>query len=171
MSAIQVRTPKGNWSKPIQGIDKLHFMREAIIGEYREVYELFGGDYNEAEDAPLGISIDGKDLLVKEETDSREGMQWAISLTAIEEMLSNAKLFEMGENILHQMANEDECLSAFYKKLIEYAEIPPRTEDDDFNGYILMFRFSEEKITYEPNSSEKEKLGFDGENLYILRKR
>lgn len=162
MSTIQVRTPKGNWSKPIQGLDKLHFIREAIITEYRNIYEMFEGDYNEAEDAPLGISIDGKDLLVKGVTDDREGMQWVISLTSIDEMLSNAKLFEMGENILQQMANEEECLSAFYQKLIEYAEIPPRAEDDYFDGYILMFRFSDEKITYRLNSAEKGNLYFDG---------
>lgn len=164
MSAIQVRTPKGNWSKPLQGLDKLHFMREAIITEYRDIYEMFEGDYAEAENAPLNISIDSKDLLVNEVTDSREGMQWVISLTSIEEMLSNAKLFEMGENILCQMATEDEYFSAFYKKLTEYADIPPRAEEDYFDGYILMFKFSDEKITYKLKS-EKGSLYFDGVNM------
>lgn len=164
MSAIQVRTPKGNWSKSLQGLDKLHFMREAIITEYRDIYEMFEGNYAEAENAPLNISIDGKALLVNDVTDSREGMQWVIRLTSIEEMLSNAELFEVGENILHQMSNEDECLSAFYRKLIEYADIPPRAEDDYFDGYILMFRFSDEKITYRLKS-EKGSLYFDGVNM------
>ena len=57
MSAIQVRDPKGSWSKEVQGIDKLYFIKQAIVTEYRNAYEEFEGDYSEAEDAPLGISI------------------------------------------------------------------------------------------------------------------
>lgn len=171
MSAIQVRDPKGNWSKEVQGIDKLFFIKQAIITEYRIAYEEFEGDYHEAEDAPLGISINGKDIRVSDVTDKREGMQWAIDFRSIEDNLSNAWLVEVGENILHQMAKEDECLSAFYKKLIEYANIPPSEEIDYFDGYRLMLKFSDEKYTYRLESAEKGNLYFDGVDLSQYKKR
>ena len=165
MSAIQVRDPKGNWSKEVQGIDKLFFIKQAIIKEYRIAHEEFEGYYHEAEDAPLGISINGDDINVSDITDKREGMQWAIDFSSIEDILRNVKLVEMGDNIIHQMAKEDECLSAFYKKLIEYANIPPSKEIDYFDGYRLMLKFSDEKYTYRLESAEKGNMYFDGVNL------
>lgn len=169
MSAIQVRAPKGSWSKEVQGIDKLYFIKQAIITAYRNAYEEFEGDYSEAEDAPLGISIDGRDIKVSDVTDKREGMQWAIDFQSIEDNLPNARLVEVGENILHQMANEDECLSAYYKKLIEYANIPPSSEEDYFDGYILMLRFSGEKYAYRLESAEKGNLYFDGVKMCSVK--
>jgi hypothetical protein len=169
MSAIQVRDPKGSWSKEVQGIDKLYFIKQAIVTEYRNAYEEFEGDYSEAEDAPLGISIDGRDIKVSDVSDKREGMQWAIDFQSIEDNLPNARLVEVGENILHQMANEDECLSAYYKKLIEYANIPPSSEEYYFDGYILMLRFSGEKYAYRLESAEKGNLYFDGVKMCSVK--
>lgn len=170
MSAIQVRDPKGNWSKEVQGIDKLYFIKQAIITEYRNTYKEFFWDYSEAEKAPLGISIDGDDINVSDVTDKREGMQWAIDFSSIEDILRNAKLVEVGDNIIHQMAKEDECLSAFYKKLIEYANIPPSEEIDYFDRYRLMLKFSDEKYTYRLESAEKGNLYFDGVDLCRISK-
>jgi hypothetical protein len=170
MSAIQVRAPKGSWSKEVQGIDKLYFIKQAIITAYRNAYEEFEGDYSEAEDATLGISIDGRDIKVSDVTDKREGMQWAIDFSSIEDILRNAKLVEVGDNIIRQMAKEDECLSAFYKKLIEYANILPSEEIDYFDGYRLMLKFSDEKYTYRLESAEKGNLYFDGVDLCRISK-
>lgn len=169
MSAIQVRDPKGNWSKEVQGIDKLYFVKQAIITAYRNAYEEFEGDYHEAEDAPLGISIDGNDIKVSDVTDKRERMQWAINFSSIEDIMKNAGFVEVGEDTLHQMAKEDECLSAFYKKLIEYANIPPSSEVDYFDGYILMLRFSGEKYAYRLESAEKGNLYFDGVKMCSVK--
>ena len=169
MSAIQVRAPKGSWSKEVQGIDKLYFIKQAIITAYRNAYEEFEGDYSEAEDAPLGISIDGRDIKVSDVTDKREGMQWAINFSSIEDIMKNAGFVEVGEDTLHQMAKEDECLSAFYKKLIEYAYIPPSSEVDYFDGYILMLRFSGEKYAYRLESAEKGNLYFDGVKMCSVK--
>ncbi len=171
MSAIQVRDPKGNWSEEVQGIDKLYFIKQAIITEYRNAYAEFEGDYSEAEDAPVGVFIDGKDIIVSDVTDKREGMQWAISFQSIEDFLTNARFVEVGEGTLHQMAREDECLSAFYKKLIEYANIPPSEEIDYFDGYSLMLKFSDEKYTYRLESPEAGNLYFDGVDLCRIVKR
>ena len=165
MSAIQVRDPKGNWSKEVQGIDKLFFIKQAIITEYRIAHEEFEGYYHEAEDAPLGISINGDDINVSDVTDKREGMQWAIDFSSIEDILRNAGFVEVGEDTLHQMAKEDECLSAFYKKLIEYTSIPPSSGEDYFDGYSLMLKFSDEKYTYRLESPEAGNLYFDGVKL------
>ena len=145
MSAIQLREPKDTWSKLVQGIDKLYFVKQAIITAYRNAYEEFEGDYSEAKDAPLGIFINGKDIRVSDVTDKQERMQWAINFSSIEDILKNAGFVEVGEDTLHQIAKEDECLSAFYKKLIEYASIPPSSEEDYFDGYSLMLKFSDEK--------------------------
>ena len=165
MSAIQVRDTKGYWSKEVQGIDKLYFIKQSIITAYRDAYEEFEGDYHEAEDAPLGISINGDDINVSDVTDKREGMQWAIDFSSIEDILRNAGFVEVGEDTLHQMAKEDECLSAFYKKLIEYTSIPPSSEEDYFDGYSLMLKFSDEKYTYRLESPEAGNLYFDGVKL------
>jgi hypothetical protein len=161
MSAIQVRDPKGNWSEEVQGIDKLYFIKQAIITEYRDFYEQTEGDF--FEDASVGVCIDGKDILLSEITE--KGKEWAIDFSSVEDILTNARFVEVGEGTLHQMAREDECLSAFYKKLIEYANIPPREEIDYFDGYSLMLKFSDEKYTYLLESPEAGNLYFDGVKL------
>lgn len=161
MSAIQVRDPKGNWSKEVQGIDKLYFIKQAIITEYRDLYELMEGDF--FEDTSVGVCVDGKDILLSEVTDKEKN--WAIDFSSIEDILTNVKFVEVGEGTLHQMAKEDECLSAFYKKLIEYANIPPSEEIDYFDGYSLMLKFSDETYTYRLESPEAGNLYFDGVEL------
>lgn len=161
MSAIQVRDPKGNWSKEVQGIDKLYFIKQAIITEYRDLYELMEGDF--FEDTSVGVCVDGKNILLSEVTNKEKN--WAIDFSSIEDILTNVKFVEVGEGTLHQMAKEDECLSAFYKKLIEYANIPPSEEIDYFDGYSLMLKFSDETYTYRLESPEAGNLYFDGVEL------
>lgn len=161
MSAIQVRDPKGNWSKEVQGIDKLYFIKQAIITEYRDLYELMEGDF--FEDTSVGVCVDGKNILLSEVTNKEKN--WAIDFSSIEDILTNVKFVEVGEGTLHQMAKEDECLSAFYKKLIEYANIPPSEEIDYFDGYSLMLKFSDETYTYRLESPEAGNLYFDGVKL------
>ena len=161
MSAIQVRDPKGNWSKEVQGIDKLYFIKQAIITEYRDLYELMEGDF--FEDTSVGVCVDGKNILLSEVTNKEKN--WAIDFSSIEDILTNVKFVEVGEGTLHQMAKEDEFLSAFYKKLIEYANIPPSEEIDYFDGYSLMLKFSDEKYTYRLESPEAGNLYFDGVEL------
>ena len=161
MSAIQVRDPKGNWSEEVRGIVKLYFIKQAIITEYRDLYEQMEGDF--FENASVGVRIDGEDILLSEITDKER--EWAIDFSAVEDILTNARFVEVGEGTLHQMAKEDECLSAFYKKLIEYANIPPSEEIDYFDGYSLMLKFSDEKYTYRLESPEAGNLYFDGVKL------
>lgn len=161
MSAIQVRDPKGNWSEEVQGIDKLYFIKQAIITEYRDLYEQMEGDF--FENTSVGVRVDGEDILLSEITDKER--EWAIDFSAVEDILTNSKFVEIWESTLHQMAREDECLSAFYKKLIEYANIPPREEIDYFDGYSLMLQFSDEKYTYLLESPEAGNLYFDGVKL------
>lgn len=161
MSAIQVRDPKGNWSEEVRGIDKLYFIKQAIITEYRDLYEQMEGDF--FENTSVGVRVDGEDIVLSEITDKER--EWAIDFSAVEDILTNSKFVEIWESTLHQMAREDECLSAFYKKLIEYANIPPREEIDYFDGYSLMLQFSDEKYTYLLESPEAGNLYFDGVKL------
>jgi hypothetical protein len=158
MSAIQVRDPKGNWSEKVQGIDKLYFIKQAIITEYRVLYERTEGDY--FEEASVGVCVDGKDILLSDITN--KGKEWAIDFSAVEDILTNARFVEVDEATLHQMSREDECLSAFYKKLVEYANIPPSEKTDYFDGYGILLKFSDEKYTYRLESPEAGNLYFDG---------
>lgn len=161
MSTIQVRDPKGNWSKEVQGIDKLYFIKKAIITEYRDLYERTEGDFYENVEA--GVRVDGKDILLSEITDKER--EWAINFSAVEDILTNARFVEVWESTLYKMAKDDECLSAFYNKLIEYANIPPCEERDVFDGYWIMLKFSDETYTYRLESPEAGNLYFDGTKL------
>jgi len=161
MSAIQVRDIKGNWSEELQGIDKRYFIKKAFITEYRELYERTEGDFYG--DAEAGVRVDGVDILLSEITDKER--EWAIDFSTIEDILTNARLVEVGEGTLHQMAKEDECLSALYKKIINLANIPPSEEIDYFDGYWIMLKFSDETYTYRLESPEAGNLYFDGTKL------
>lgn len=161
MSAIQVRDIKGNWSEKLQGIDKRYFIKKAIITEYRELYERTEGDFYG--DAEAGVRVDGEDILLSEITDKER--EWAIDFSTVEDILTNARLVEVGEGTLHQMAKEDECLSALYKKIINLANIPPSEEIDYFDGYWIMLKFSDETYTYRLESPEAGNLYFDGTKL------
>lgn len=161
MSAIQVRDIKGNWSEKLQGIDKRYFIKKAIITEYRDLYELMEGDFFENTEA--GVRVDGEDILLSEITDKER--EWAIDFSTVEDILTNARLVEVGESTLHQMAKEDECLSALYKKIINLANIPPSEEIDYFDGYWIMLKFSDETYTYRLESPEAGNLYFDGTKL------
>ena len=88
MSAIQVRDPKGNWSEKVQGIDKLYFIKQAIITEYRDLYERTEGDFYE--NAEAGVRVDGNDILLSEITDKER--EWAIDFSAVEDILTNARI-------------------------------------------------------------------------------
>jgi hypothetical protein len=161
MSAIQVRDIKGNWSEELQGIDKRYFIKKAFITEYRELYERTEGDFYG--DAEAGVRVDGVDILLSEITDKER--EWAIDFSTIEDILTNARLVEVGEGTLHQMAKDDECLSALYKKIINLANIPPSEEIDYFDGYWIMLKFSDETYTYRLESPEAGNLYFDGTKL------
>jgi len=161
MSAIQVRDIKGNWSEKLQGIDKRYFIKKAIITEYRDLYELMEGDFFENTEA--GVRVDGEDILLSEITDKER--EWAIDFSTVEDILTNARLVEVGESTLHQMAKEDECLSALYKKIINLANIPPSEEIDYFDGYWILLKFSDETYTYRLESPEAGNLYFDGTKL------
>lgn len=161
MSAIQVRDPKGNWSKEVQGIDKLFFIKKAFITEYRDLYERTEGDFYE--NAEAGVRVDGNDILLSEITDKER--EWSIDFSAVEDILTNSKFVEVWESTLYQMAKEDECLSAFYKKIIDLANIPPSEERDYFDGYWIMLKFSDETYTYRLESPEAGNLYFDGVKL------
>lgn len=161
MSAIQVRDTKGNWSEELQGIDKLYFIKKAFITEYRDLYERTEGDFYE--NAEAGVRVDGKDILLSEITDRER--EWSIDFSAVEDILTNSKFVEVWESTLYQMAKEDECLSAFYKKIIDLANIPPSEEGDYFEGYCIMLKFSDETYTYRLESPEAGNLYFDGTKL------
>lgn len=161
MSAIQVRDIKGNWSEELQGIDKRYFIKKAFITEYRDLYERMEGDFYENIEA--GVRVDGVDILLSEITDTER--EWAIDFSAVEDTLTNSKFVEVWESTLYQMAKEDECLSAFYKKIIDLANIPPCEERDIFDGYWIMLKFSDETYTYRLESPEAGNLYFDGTKL------
>ena len=161
MSAIQVRDIKGNWSEELQGIDKRYFIKKAFITEYRELYERTEGDFYG--DAEAGVRVDGVDILLSEITDKER--EWAIDFSAVEDTLTNSKFVEVWESTLYQMAKEDECLSALYKKIINLANIPPSEEIDYFDGYWIMLKFSDETYTYRLESPEAGNLYFDGTKL------
>lgn len=153
MSSIQVWTSDGRWSEPVQGLDKLHFMRAAIIRECSSTFEFFNGKWDAFQPADTdedislkGITIDGVNVNASEVIKE----QWNIRLNTLSKALSKAKIFQMRLSTLLKLADEDVCLSTLYKKLVGCANVPSDASDD----YGLLFRFSAETYYFACEGAE-----------------
>lgn len=152
MSSIKVWSSDGNWSGSVNGCDKVHLMKEAILTECRIAEERCHRkwDYNidryEAEIRfkdgrrgyktihESGLQIDNKLIDVANLTAN----DWNVDLSKLD--FANANFFKMRFTTLLIMAENEESMSALYNKLMLCAKVPEDVADD----YCLLFMFSNE---------------------------
>lgn len=142
MSTIYVWTSEGDWSEwPLYGVDKVHFMEQAILDECKKIYLAFDGKWKDFDKSHCfwleGFRVDEK-IIYTEELIEFIDNRWVFKVSKLNEILSNAKVFEMPLYTLRNMAADDDHLSAAYNFLIEAADIPSDAPDN----YRLLFMFS-----------------------------
>jgi hypothetical protein len=141
MSTIYVWTSEGDWSWPLFGVDKVHFMEQAILDECKEIYSAFDGKWKDFDKSYCfwleGFRVDEKTIYTKEFIELIDN-QWEFKVSKLNEIFSNAKVFEMPLYTLRNMAADDDHLSAAYNFLIEEAAIPSDAPD----SYRLLLMFS-----------------------------
>ena len=158
MSIINVWTSDGDWSNGVDGCDKIHLMKRAIIVEYQIAGERCKGNFEEWVDIyepgdvyidgtitqkrihESGLQIDNKAInlkyLVSEYRVFREFRE--IDFKKID--LKSASFFKVHLSTLRTMAEKEKTMSAVYNKLIEQAKVPEKAP----KSFSLLFMFSEE---------------------------
>lgn len=158
MSIINVWTSDGDWSNGVDGCDKIHLMKRAIIVEYQIAGERCKGNFEEWVDIyepgdvyidgtitqkrihESGLQIDNKAInlkyLVSEYRVFREFRE--IDFKKID--LKSASFFKVHLSTLRTMAEKEKTMSAVYNKLIEQAKVPEKAP----KSFFLLFMFSEE---------------------------
>ena len=158
MSFINVWTSDGDWSNGVDGCDKIHLMKRAIIVEYQIAGERCKGNFEEWVDIyepgdvyidgtitqkrihESGLQIDNKAInlkyLVSEYRVFREFRE--IDFKKID--LKSASFFKVHLSTLRTMAEQEKTMSAVYNELIEQAKVPEKAP----KSFFLLFMFSEE---------------------------
>lgn len=152
MSIINVWTSDGDWSNGVDGCDKIHLMKRAIIVEYQIADERCKGNFEEWVDIyePGDVYIDGT---ITKKRIHESGLQIdnkAINLKYLVSEyseidfkkidLKSASFFKVHLSTLRTMAEKEKTMSAVYNKLIEQAKVPEKAP----KSFFLLFMFSEE---------------------------
>lgn len=152
MSFINVWTSDGDWSNGVDGCDKIHLMKRAIIVEYLiagercewnfeewvDIYEpgdvYIDGTITKKRIHESGLQIDNKAINLKYLVSEYSG----IDFKKID--LKSASFFKVHLSTLRTMAEQEKTMSAVYNKLIEQAKVPEKAP----KSFSLLFMFSEE---------------------------
>ena len=152
MSFINVWTSDGDWSNGVDGCDKIHLMKRAIIVEYLIAGERCEWDFEEWVDIyepgdvyidgtitkkrihESGLQIDNKAINLKYLVSEYSG----IDFKKID--LKSASFFKVHLSTLRTMAEQEKTMSAVYNELIEQAKVPEKAP----KSFSLLFMFSEE---------------------------
>ena len=152
MSIINVWTSDGDWSNGVDGCDKIHLMKRAIIVEYQIAGERCKGNFEEWVDIyepgdvyidgtitkkrihESGLQIDNKAINLKYLVSEYSG----IDFKKID--LKSASFFKVHLSTLRTMAEQEKTMSAVYNKLIKQAKVPEKAP----KSFFLLFMFSEE---------------------------
>ncbi len=155
MSSIKVWTSDGNWSASVNGCDKVHLIKEAILtecniakercnGNWDLFSECSGEEYDVVESdtkdllfecsSSVGLQINNKTINIYYLTDSK----WNVDFKNID--FSNTYFFKTRLTTLREMAKKDKLVSALYNRLIECAKLPEKVA----KNYCLLFMFSNE---------------------------
>lgn len=153
MSIIKVWTSDGNWSEGVDGCDKVHLMKQAVLSECGYLDERYGkkisfdgryymGEYHDKDKHAYiqeiiyddWLQIDNKAINQARLLDHN----MRIDISGLD--FKNANFFKMRLTTLRDMAENEETMSALYNKLIKLAKVPEKVN----GGYCLFFMFSEE---------------------------
>lgn len=149
MSKIKVWTSDGEWSKEVEGLDKIHFMKETI-----HLYAPCVDENDEPVLHPLmGFEIDSKELNDDFEMQPEKFMDedtgemftvdpfWRRFCVANGgDIVSKAKTFKLPLPALKSMKKHDPLCAALYDELLTAAKVPATASKD----YCLLFKFEDE---------------------------
>lgn len=151
MSVIKVWA-KGRWSKRIHGLDKVYFIKKALLSQYapEECFE-YCGDY---ENLMNGFEINGIPISVSDFSagdyksdfwgEDYKCLDWSLfwgSFTrSLNVQLENVEIFTLPIVVLRQMSSEDPYLSAKYDEIISASKAPEPTP----RGYSILLKFENE---------------------------
>lgn len=143
MSKIKVWTSDGEWSKEVEGLDKMHLMKKTICFGSRNFrnYPLEGFEIDAiALCDDLSIYFDENNLkeYIKEVNSSISGGYFFAKFSKAN--LKEAKTFKLPLPALRSVEKEDPLCTPLYDELITAAKIPATASKD----YCLLFKFEEE---------------------------
>lgn len=149
MSKIKVWTSEGKWSKEVEGLDKIHLMKETIhwcapcvdmqgepVSHPLEGFEIDGKEINDDFDMDLDPIID---------PETGEAIEidpfWRHFCAANGgDIRSKAKTFKLPLNTLRSMIKFEPLCAPLYNELITVAKVPATAAKD----YCLLFKFEDE---------------------------
>lgn len=138
MSKIKVWTSDGEWSKEVEGLDKIHLIKRAIlIGTKRfkkypfEGYEI---DSLELYDE-IGIIYSGED-----DEDYFKEVDELIARGIHRSNFKEAKTFKLPLDKLLEIKGSDRLCTPLYDELLTAAKVPSTASKD----YCLLLKFEDE---------------------------
>lgn len=153
MSIIKVWTSDGNWSEGVNGCDKIHLMKQAVLFEcwylkdrYSKEISFNGryyiGEYHDKEKHAYIQEIIYDDWLQidNKAINPAQLLDYDMNIDISKLDFKNANFFKTRLTTLREMAENEETMSTLYNELIERAKIPEKIN----GGYCLLFMFSEE---------------------------
>lgn len=142
MSVIKVWNGDGRWSEAISGLDKVYFIKAAILSAYAPEDRWMSSGY---EDCLSGFELNGQtispdelngDCYRQEEWNSF----WSFFEGKIEMKFSDIYSFIIPLVVLESLRKEDKSLSRKYEQIITAAKAPVAPPV----GYCLFLRFEDE---------------------------
>lgn len=142
MSRIKVWTSDGAWSKEVEGLDKIHFMKKSI-----RLYATCLDYWDEPVPHPLkGFEINSEEIN-DEFLDSETGE--VIELDSFwrhfrrangGDIISSARTFKLPLPAFMSVKKDDPLCAALYDELLNAAIVPSEATKD----YCLLFKFADE---------------------------
>lgn len=153
MSIIKVWSSNGNWSEGVDGCDKIHLMKRAVLNECISLRERYGknisfdgryyiGEYHDKEKHAhvQEIIYDTWLQIDNHAINPARLINYDMQIDISKLDFKNANFFKMRLTTLLDMAENEEIMSALYNELIEQAKVPEEVN----GGYCLLFMFCEE---------------------------
>lgn len=152
MSSIRIWIgPEGKWSEEFLGIDKVHFIKQAILFGCRKCY--YDEDWCDDEDwceLLKGLEINAQEIEAsnrvyrKGDDDTRtESVSWPLFEKDNNISIASTKILKLPLSIFEEMANEEKergQLFTIYTTMDEAAKSPKPVPE----GYSLLFKFADE---------------------------
>ena len=142
MSVIKVWNCDGRWSEAISGLDKVYFIKAAILSAYAPEDRWMSSGY---EDCLSGFELNGQTISPDElDGDSYEKEEWdyfwSFFQRNIKMKFSDIKTFIVPFWVLESLRKEDKSLSGKYEQIITAAKAPVAPPV----GYCLFLTFEAE---------------------------
>lgn len=141
MSVIKVWNGDGRWSEAISGLDKVYFIKAAILSAYAPEDRWMSSGY---EDCLSGFELNGQTISPDEldgafYTQEKWDLFWSFFEGEIKMNFSDIYSFIIPLVVLESLRKEDKSLSGKYEQIITAAKAPVAPPV----GYCLFLRFED----------------------------